>query len=59
MGDFVGNSMRNMTDFSYGDERMNKSTELNASMSIDANKAPDELEKANRNAMTQTKGSDE
>lgn len=41
MGIYNGNEMRSMTSESFSDTRMNKSNELNDSMSIDTSKSED------------------
>ena len=39
---YDGNNMRGMTQEHFSDSKMNKSRELNSSMSIDTNKSEDE-----------------
>lgn len=43
MGLYEGNNMRSMMKADYGDIRMDKSKELNESMSIDNSKSEDAL----------------
>jgi hypothetical protein len=48
-GTYIGNTMRDMTDFSYGEQRLPKEKELNASMTINTNEALDSYGQKTRN----------